>query len=97
MRVRLDGPRPPTFVHTPYPIAAHLGTSVELPCKAQGEPYPAIQWFKNGDPIELDQTHRYVMLTIKNIHFLYKKLQIIIYLNQGVSSWKSSYLQYYTI
>lgn len=58
VRVRLDGPRPPTFVHTPYPIAAHLGTSVELPCKAQGEPYPAIQWFKNGDPIQLDQTHR---------------------------------------
>ncbi|CAH1389660.1 unnamed protein product [Nezara viridula] len=58
VRVRLDGPRPPTFVHTPYPIAAHLGTSVELPCKAQGEPYPAIQWFKNGDPIQLDETHR---------------------------------------
>lgn len=58
LRVRAVGPRPPTFLLSPYPVIAHVGTSVELPCKAQGDPQPAIEWLKNGEPLTLDTTHR---------------------------------------
>ncbi|XP_024082908.1 peroxidasin homolog, partial [Cimex lectularius] len=58
LRVRPDGPRPPSFIETPYPLVATIGTSVEMPCRAQGDPQPVISWSKNDQPLNSDSKHR---------------------------------------
>ncbi|RZB39798.1 peroxidasin [Asbolus verrucosus] len=40
--------RPPKFVYKPYNIEALIGSTIELPCKAEGDPTPGIQWQKDG-------------------------------------------------
>ncbi|KAG8309246.1 hypothetical protein J6590_090756, partial [Homalodisca vitripennis] len=58
IRVRGYGPRPPRLVLQPYPITAPVGTSVELPCKAEGEPIPTITWTKDNVALREDRNHR---------------------------------------
>lgn len=58
LRVRGYGPRAPRITLKPYPITAAVGTSVELPCKAEGDPLPVITWSKDGSLLIEDRNHR---------------------------------------
>ncbi|XP_044749680.1 peroxidasin [Coccinella septempunctata] len=40
--------QPPRFKYKPYNIEAFIGSSIEMPCMAEGEPTPGIQWQKDG-------------------------------------------------
>ncbi|XP_063930997.1 peroxidasin isoform X2 [Zophobas morio] len=44
--------KPPKFVYKPYNIEALVGSTVELPCKAEGDPTPGIQWQKDGAALQ---------------------------------------------
>lgn len=61
VRVRGYGPRGPRLVLKPYPLTAPVSTSVELPCKAEGEPIPTIAWTKDNVDLRQDRNHRYKM------------------------------------
>ncbi|XP_042897805.1 peroxidasin [Parasteatoda tepidariorum] len=39
---------PPVFTRTPEDQRIHLGSSIELPCHAKGQPMPQIKWRKDG-------------------------------------------------
>lgn len=39
---------PPQFIYKPYNIETFIGSTIELPCKAEGDPSPGIQWQKDG-------------------------------------------------
>lgn len=43
---------PPRFIYQPYDIAAYPKTTIELPCRAEGDPQPDIQWRKDGTRLE---------------------------------------------
>ncbi|GLV33689.1 Peroxidasin [Carabus blaptoides fortunei] len=43
---------PPRFIYQPYDIAAYPKTTIELPCRAEGDPEPDIQWRKDGTRLE---------------------------------------------
>lgn len=60
IRVRGYGPRAPRMTLKPYRISAPVSTSVELPCKAEGDPVPTISWTKDNLPLTLDRNHRQV-------------------------------------
>lgn len=62
IRVRPDGPRPPAFTNRPYPVIAPVGSSVEFPCQAQGDPHPTLEWTKDGEALVYDSRHKYVFL-----------------------------------
>ncbi|RZF34069.1 hypothetical protein LSTR_LSTR015502 [Laodelphax striatellus] len=58
VRVKGFGSRPPRILLRPYPILAPVGTSIELPCKADGDPVPVISWTRDGVKIATDKTHK---------------------------------------
>nr|CAB3220914.1 CD166 antigen [Phallusia mammillata] len=45
-------------------IEANLGDTVELHCKAKGNPTPSFTWLKNGEPLSTGKT-----LTLKKVYF----------------------------
>lgn len=49
---------PPRLLHGPYDMTAPVGTTVELPCRADGEPKPVIVWRKDGSVVKEDQVHK---------------------------------------
>lgn len=49
---------PPRLIHTPYDIDAPKGSTIEIPCRADGEPTPVIVWRKDGTILGEDKTHR---------------------------------------
>lgn len=58
IRIRGYGPRAPRLTLRPYPITVSQGTSVEIPCKAEGDPLPSITWIKDGILFKEDLHHR---------------------------------------
>ncbi|KAL3275369.1 hypothetical protein HHI36_020136 [Cryptolaemus montrouzieri] len=40
--------KPPKFKYKPYNIEAFVGSTIEMPCQAEGDPSPGIQWQKDG-------------------------------------------------
>ncbi|KAK9877952.1 hypothetical protein WA026_020172 [Henosepilachna vigintioctopunctata] len=42
----------PTFRFQPYNIEAFVGSTIEIPCQAEGHPSPGIQWQKDGATIQ---------------------------------------------
>ncbi|KAK6627574.1 hypothetical protein RUM44_010052 [Polyplax serrata] len=48
---------PPKLIHTPYNLEVPVGSTIELPCKADGEPQPVIVWRKDGVLLEQDRNH----------------------------------------
>lgn len=43
---------PPRLVYEPFDVVALPGTVIELPCRAEGDPEPDIQWRKDGARLE---------------------------------------------
>lgn len=43
---------PPKFIYQPYDIIAYPRTTIELPCRAEGEPEPDIAWRRDGTSLE---------------------------------------------
>uniref|UniRef100_A0A1B6E548 Uncharacterized protein n=2 Tax=Clastoptera arizonana TaxID=38151 RepID=A0A1B6E548_9HEMI len=58
IRIKGYGPRPPRLTVQPYPITVSQGTSVEIPCKAEGDPIPTIRWTKDGQIFIEDVYHK---------------------------------------
>ncbi|KAJ9586071.1 hypothetical protein L9F63_020268, partial [Diploptera punctata] len=52
-----DGPAP-RMVIAPYDMEAPRGSTIEIPCKAEGNPRPTIDWSKDGEPLSLSRRHR---------------------------------------
>ncbi|XP_060535889.1 peroxidasin isoform X2 [Cylas formicarius] len=61
--------RPPKLVYKPYNIEALIGTTIELPCKASGDPNPGITWQKDG--ARMQRTGRYKISLTGNL-YIYK-------------------------
>lgn len=53
IRVKNHGPRTPSIITKPFDIDVPQSSSIEIPCKTDGEPTPKIQWLKNRVPLEL--------------------------------------------
>ena len=64
---------PPRLIHTPYNIDAPKGSTIEIPCRADGEPTPVIVWRKDGKVLEEDKSHRKISpggsLYVHNVTF----------------------------
>lgn len=55
LRVKNQGSRLPRIIIKPFDIDVPQFSSVEIPCKADGEPKPHILWLKNNEPIIEDR------------------------------------------
>ncbi|CAH0547883.1 unnamed protein product [Brassicogethes aeneus] len=42
----------PKLIYKPYNMEALIGSTIELPCKADGDPTPGIQWSKDGQTMQ---------------------------------------------
>lgn len=49
-------------------MEAPQGTSIEVPCKADGDPTPNITWTKDGVDLVTDQNHKLVKRCIQMLH-----------------------------
>ncbi|XP_050432514.1 peroxidasin [Adelges cooleyi] len=58
LKVRGFGPRKPKLVVKPFDMEAPERTSVELPCKADGDPVPGVTWTKDGIDLVQDVNHK---------------------------------------
>ncbi|XP_025414853.1 peroxidasin homolog [Sipha flava] len=58
IKVRGYGPRRPKLLIRPFDMEAPQGTSIEVPCKADGDPTPNITWTKDGVNLVTDHNHR---------------------------------------
>ncbi|CAL8364372.1 unnamed protein product [Lota lota] len=45
----------PRILHHPSDVVVKLGYPATLSCRAEGTPKPAIQWLRNGQPLEMDR------------------------------------------
>ncbi|XP_030760728.1 LOW QUALITY PROTEIN: peroxidasin-like [Sitophilus oryzae] len=70
-RITISGfnTKPPKLVYKPYNIEALVGSTIELPCKAVGDPNPGITWQKDG--ARMQRTGRYKISLTGNL-YIYK-------------------------
>ncbi|CAG9770577.1 unnamed protein product [Ceutorhynchus assimilis] len=61
--------KPPKLVYKPYNIEALVGSTIELPCKATGDPNPGITWQKDG--ARMQRTGRFKISLTGNL-YIYK-------------------------
>uniref|UniRef100_UPI003AAB9EC6 roundabout homolog 4 n=1 Tax=Centroberyx gerrardi TaxID=166262 RepID=UPI003AAB9EC6 len=45
----------PRIVHHPSDVVVKVGSPATLSCRADGSPEPAIEWLRNGQPLETDR------------------------------------------
>ncbi|VEL35441.1 unnamed protein product [Protopolystoma xenopodis] len=50
----------PMLVISPHNTSVTLGRVVTLPCAAEGEPTPQLNWFKDNQPVVMDSRHSLV-------------------------------------
>nr|CAD7588585.1 unnamed protein product [Timema genevievae] len=50
--------RAPKIIIAPYDIEAPKGSTIEIPCKTDGEPKPTIVWTKDGLSVVVSKRHR---------------------------------------
>lgn len=56
--IRINGHRAPRLVVKPFDMRAPTGSSVEIPCKPDGEPLPRISWSKDEAEFVEDRNHK---------------------------------------
>lgn len=56
--IRINGRRTARVVVRPHDIRAPAGSSVEIPCKADGEPQPSVSWTKDDVSLVEDRHHK---------------------------------------
>lgn len=61
IKVRGYGPRRPKLLIRPFDMEAPQRTSIEVPCKADGDPTPSITWTKDGVDLVTDHNHKSVI------------------------------------
>ncbi|KAM6969949.1 roundabout homolog 4 [Aplochiton taeniatus] len=64
---------PPRIVHHPSDVVVKVGSPATLSCRAEGNPEPAIEWLRNGQPLEmdkLDSQSRPIVLSEGSLFFL---------------------------
>ncbi|KAJ8985113.1 hypothetical protein NQ317_012763 [Molorchus minor] len=61
--------KPAKLVYKPYNMEALLGSTIELPCKADGDPEPGITWLKDGSSMQ--RTGRFKVSLSGNL-YIYK-------------------------
>ncbi|KAL5280951.1 PXDN family protein [Megaselia abdita] len=58
--ITVENPQgPPRLQFEPYNMDAFTGTTIELPCKAEGDAPPQVKWRKDGRLIPADSTVKY--------------------------------------
>lgn len=62
IKVRGYGPRRPKILIKPFDMEAPQRTSIEVPCKADGDPTPNVTWTKDGVDLVQDQNHKSVYI-----------------------------------
>lgn len=63
VRVKNKGPRIPRIIIKPFDIDVPQFSSVEMPCKVDGEPQPHIEWLKNNEAVVQDKVKfRYIFI-----------------------------------
>lgn len=72
IKVRRHGPRRPKLLIKPFDMEAPERTSIEVPCKADGDPAPNITWTKDGVDLVPDQNHKLV-LCVRNSENSYRE------------------------
>ncbi|XP_008185071.1 LOW QUALITY PROTEIN: peroxidasin [Acyrthosiphon pisum] len=58
IKVRGYGPRRPKLLIKPFDMEAPQRTSIEVPCKADGDQTPNVTWTKDGVDLVQDQNHK---------------------------------------
>lgn len=61
--------KPPKLIYKPYNIEAFVGSTIEMPCKAIGDPKPGITWQKDGATMQ--RTGRFKISLTGNL-YIYK-------------------------
>uniref|UniRef100_A0A8D0G5B5 Obscurin, cytoskeletal calmodulin and titin-interacting RhoGEF n=1 Tax=Sphenodon punctatus TaxID=8508 RepID=A0A8D0G5B5_SPHPU len=56
-RISLPVWNPPNFEEELTDCTAELGETVKLACRVTGTPKPAVTWYKDGKPVEVDPHH----------------------------------------
>ncbi|KAL1456925.1 hypothetical protein WDU94_001611, partial [Cyamophila willieti] len=56
--IRINGHRTPRLLVKPFDMTATAGSSVEMPCKPDGEPVPRVTWTKDDVDLVQDKTHK---------------------------------------
>ncbi|XP_067135162.1 peroxidasin isoform X2 [Centruroides vittatus] len=51
---------PPVFSRTPDDMKAIIGSNIELPCHAKGDPPPRITWKKDGIILRMEDNHHHI-------------------------------------
>ncbi len=53
IRVKREGARAPRIVIKPFDIDIPQFSSIEIPCKTDGDPVPRVQWLKNNKLVQI--------------------------------------------
>lgn len=53
IRVRNRGARAPRITIKPFDIDVPQHSSIEIPCKTDGDPAPTTVWYKDNEPLKI--------------------------------------------
>ncbi|KAM9385751.1 roundabout homolog 4 [Pholidichthys leucotaenia] len=87
-RVRAEH-MPPRIVHHPSDVVVSIGNPATLSCQADGSPKPAIEWLRNGEPLETGKGDGHLQPMVLSEGTLF-------FLSVGGGRWSQSHEGVYT-